>query len=282
MILILGVSSLYGRREDLTSRQMKEAAYIDGISVPSPGEIFAAINKMSRPNWAMISNGGVAPTTTNRAQLALAVGLLVTNGFIAVEAQDGQQVKNIGRDVMTLSKALGVSKHILSRGNNLIEFSDHSEWDTLRQELEATENEVKTTMIEQQDRNLVTLISAGAWLRGLDVATKIIETHYSPEEAALLNEPALARHLVADLEKLSPKLKNDPFVMQVKTTLTEIAMILEKKDHHFSREVIVEIKEKTSHIIKVIETSPSVSVKTSQAGCCDLTSMFAVTFIEVL
>ncbi len=258
-VLLLGASSLYGRGEALTSQQMKEAAYLDGISIPSPGEVFAAINKISRPNWAMLAHGGVAPTTTNRAQLALAVGLLVTNGFIAVEAQDGQQVKNIGRDIMTLSKSLGVSEHILSRGNNLIEFADHNEWDALRQELEATENEVKMTMIEQQDRNLVTLTSAGAWLRGLDIAAKIIVNHYSSEGAALLNEPVLARHLVADLEELSPKLKNDSLVIQVKEALTEIALILEKQDHHCSQEVLAEIQEKASRVIKAIEASPSSS-----------------------
>jgi hypothetical protein len=253
--LLVGTWSLYGRGGDLTERQMKEAVYLDGISVPSPGEIFAAINKVSRPNWAMFSQGGVAPITTNRAQLALAVGLLVTNGFIAVEAQDGQQVKNIGRDIMALSKALGVSQNILSRGNNLIEFADHSEWDALRQELEATENEVKATMVEQQDRNLVTLTSAGAWLRGVDVAAQIVVNNYSSEGAALLDEPVLARHLAADLEELSPKLKNDPLVVQVRDTLMEIAAILEKQDHHFRQEVLVEIQEKASHVIQAIESS---------------------------
>lgn len=256
LALLMGVSSLCGRSGDLTDRQMKEAAYLDEISVPSPGEIFAAINKVSRPNWAILSHGGVAPITTNRAQLALAVGLLVTDGFIAVEAQDGQQVKNIGRDIMTLSKALGVSQNILSRGNNLIEFADHSEWDSLRQELEATENEVKITMIEQQDRNLVTLTSAGAWLRGVDVAAQIVMNNYSSEGAALLDEPTLARHLAADLEELPPKLKNDSLVVQVRETLIDIATILEKQNHHFRQEVIVEIQMKASKAIKVIEASP--------------------------
>ncbi len=260
MLLVLGVSSLYGRREDLTSQQMKEAVYLDGISVPSPGEIFAAINKVSRPNWAMLAHGGTAPVTTNRAQLALAVGLLVTNGFIAVEAQDGQQVKNIGRDIMTLSKALGVSQNILSRGNNLIEFADHSEWDALRQELEATENEVKTTMIEQQDRNLVTLTSAGAWIQGVNVAAKIIGNNYSPEGATLLDEPLLARHLASDLEELSPKLKNDVLVARVRETLFEIATILEKQHHSLSKEVLIEIQDKASQIINIIESSSSVSM----------------------
>jgi hypothetical protein len=250
MLLFVGSSGLYGIERGLTPHQRRGAVYLDDISLPSSGEIFAAINKMSRPNWAVLSHGGAAPVTTDRAQLALVVGLLVTNGYIAVEAQDGQQVKNIGRDIMTLSKALGVSQSILSRGNNLIEFADHGEWDPLRQELEATENEVKTTMIEQQDLSLVTLTSAGAWLRGLEVAAGIVLSNYSSEGAALLNQPVLARHLASNLEELPPKLKSNPLVIEVKETLIHIATILEKADRNVSKELLIEMKERASRIVE--------------------------------
>lgn len=242
-----------GDTTNLTSLQMQGAIYLDAMSIPCPGEIFAAINKVSRPNWSALARGGNAPVTTNRAQLALAVGILVTNGYIAVEAQDGQQVKNIGRDIMTMSKALGVGQNILSRGNNLIEFADHNQWDSLRNELEATENEVKTTMVEQQDRNLVTLTSAGAWLRGLEVAADIITKHYSTEGAALLCEPELARHLAADLEVLPEKLRSDLLVIRAKNTLNNVAALLEKERHAPSKETLLAIKADTEALIKAID-----------------------------
>ena len=239
----------------MTQPQIKEAIYLDSISAPCPGEIFAAINKVSRPNWATLARGENAPVTTRRAQLALAIGTLVTNGYIAVEAQDGQQVKNIGRDIMTMAKALGVSQNILSRGNNLTEFADHNEWDALRNELEATENEVKTTMVEQQDRNLVTITTAGAWLRGLEVASGIIVNHYSPRGAALLEEPDLARHLATDLETLPNKLRNDPLVMQVKETLVNIAILLEHERHGLSKEMLATIQAQAEKVVTAIGTS---------------------------
>ena len=253
------VATSYGKEETshLTSQQMQGAFYLDALSVPCPGEVFAAINKVCRPNWAVLDHGGTAPVTTNRAQLALAVGILVTNGYIAVEAQDGQQVKNIGRDIMSLSKALGVGKNILSRGNNLIEFADHNKWDELCNELEATENEVKTTMIEQQDRNLVTLTSAGAWLRGLEVASGIITDNYSPEGATLLHQPELARHLASELELLPERLKNDPLVFTVKETLIQIATLLEKENHGLSKETLRSMQEQTGIVLKNITLSSS-------------------------
>ena len=235
--------------------QIQDSIYLDSMSSPCPGEIFAAINKVSRPNWATLARGENAPITTRRAQLSLAIGTLVTNGYIAVEAQDGQQVKNIGRDIMTTAKALGVSQNILSRGNNLIEFADHNEWDALRNELEATENEVKTTMLEQQDRNLVTITTAGAWLRGLEVASGIIMNHYSPRGAALLEEPDLARHLASDLEALPDKLRTDPLVMQVKETLVNIATLLEHERHGLSKETLANIQAQAGKVVTAIGTS---------------------------
>ncbi len=261
VLLILGFSSraLASKEKEhtslLTPEERKSAFYLDEISVPCPGEIFAAINKVSRPNWTTLDLGGTAPITTHRTQLALAVGVFVTNGYIAVEAQDSQQVKNIGRDIMSLSKALGVSQAILSRGNNLIEFADQSEWNSLRNELEATENEVKTTMIDQQDRNLIKLISAGAWLRGLEVASKIIIADYSQRGANLLYEPELARHLALDLASLPEKLRNDPLVLQARETLFHVATFLEKERHGLSKNNLISIEEEAKKIVLAIETS---------------------------
>ena len=243
------------KQQSLTSSQMKEAVYLDAMSIPCPGEIFAAINKVSRPNWATLDRDGTAPVTTRRAQLALAVGVLVTNGYIAVEAQDGQQVKNIGRDIMTMAKALGVSQSILGRGNNLIQFADQNEWDELRDELEATENEVKITMIDQQDKNLVALTSAGAWIRGLQVASNIIANHYSLQGAALLNEPDLALRLAADLEALPEKLRMDPLVISTKATLTMVASLLKKEPHGLSKEALQLVQRETGKVVTAIITS---------------------------
>lgn len=240
---------------DLTPEQIKKAAYLDSMSIPCPGEIFAAINKVSRPNWVTLDRTSSAPVTTRRAQLALAVGVLITNGYIAVEAQDEQQVKNIGRDIMTMAKALGVSQSILGRGNNLIQFAKQNEWNELRNELEATENEVKTTMIDQQDKNLITLTSAGAWIRGLQVASHIISNQYSLKGVALLNEPGLALRLASDLEALPDKLHNDSLVLSAKKTLLTVADLLKKEPHGLSKEMLQKIEQETGKLVAAISAS---------------------------
>src|SRR4029450_9309150 len=130
----------------LPADQLAKAARSDSISIPTPGELFAALEKPGKTNRSGQYRGPMPMTYRNRAQIALNLGGLIADGFIAVEAKDSQQVKNIGSDIIKLAKALGVSENLLSRGNSINEFAEHSEWDTVQEELEATENEVKSSM----------------------------------------------------------------------------------------------------------------------------------------
>ena len=107
--------------------QLAKAIRSDEISIPTPGELFAALEKPGKPNWTGQYRGPISTTYNNRAQIALNLGGLIADGFIAVEAQDSQQVKNIGTDIIKLAKALGVSQNVLSRGNSINEFAENNE-----------------------------------------------------------------------------------------------------------------------------------------------------------
>ena len=151
--------------------QLAKAARTDSISIPTPGELFAALEKSGKTNWAGQYRGPIPVTYRNRPQIALNLGGLIADGFIAVEAKDGQQVKNIGSDIIKLAKALGVSEKLLGRGNSINDFAENSEWDTLQEELEATQNEVKSSMQSHADQDLVILVTLGGWIRGTQVVT---------------------------------------------------------------------------------------------------------------
>lgn len=243
----------------MTPEQMKGALFLDDLSVPCPGEVFTALNKVSRPNWAKLVTPSSSPVTSDRAQLALAVGVLATDGYVAVEARNGQQVKNIGREIMSLAKALAVSKSLMSRGNSLIEFADSSAWDALADELEATENEVKQTMVGQKDRDLVTLTSSAAWIRGLEVAAGIVLSSETLQGAGVLSQPDLARRLAYQLDALPSRLKHDPLVPAVREALLKSAVLLEKPQlpPEKLRENLQAVHSAAASAVRMILTSPS-------------------------
>ncbi|MCE9587089.1 MAG: hypothetical protein K8R57_02110 [Verrucomicrobia bacterium] len=252
-----GAQSMDPVNAHMTEPQKKAAVFLDALSVPSPGEVFAALNKACRPNWATLVTPATAPVTTERPQLALAVGVLTANGYVAVEAQDGQQVKNVGRELMALAKSLGVSQSLLGRGNSLIEFADNNNWDALADELEATENEVKNTMMGQKDRDLVVLTSAAAWLRGLEVATGVVLSSDSLQGAGALYQPELARRLATELDSLPDRMKRGALVPAVKRTMETAASLLETQDTKTDtqRKNYTKIHDDCSAVVKAILSS---------------------------
>src|SRR5207247_5405469 len=210
----------------LPADQLAKAVRSDSISIPTPGELFAALEKPGKTNWSRQYRGPMSMTYRNRAQIALNLGGLIADGFIAVEAKDSQQVKNIGSDIIKLSKALGVSENVLSRGNSINEFAENGEWDVLQEELEATQNEVKTSMQSHSDQDLVILVSLGGWIRGTQVVSAAIMKNYNERSARVLRQPALVNFICSKINDISPGMRSEPLVKEVSGQLSGIEKLV--------------------------------------------------------
>ena len=206
--------------------QLAKAIQSDEISIPTPGELFAALEKPGKPNWVGQYRGPIPTNYNNRAQIALNLGGLIADGFIAVEAQDSQQVKNIGTDIIKLAKALGVSQNVLSRGNSINDFAENSEWDALQEELEATQNEVKSSMQTHQDQDLIILVSVGGWVRGTQVVSGSVMQNYDERSAKVLRQPALVNYIHAKMTDISSDVRDQPLVKQVSDELAGIEKLV--------------------------------------------------------
>jgi hypothetical protein len=210
--------------------QLTKAARTDSITIPTPGELFTALEKSGKINWAGQYRGPMPVTYSNRAQIALNLGGLIADGFIAVEAKDGQQVKNIGSDIIKLAKALGVSEKLLGRGSSINDFAENNEWDTLQEELEATQNEVKSSMQSHSDQDLVILVTLGGWIRGTQVVTSAIVQNYNEQSAKVLRQPALVHFMQSKINEMSPELRDEPLVKNVSNELTQIEKLVSFPD----------------------------------------------------
>jgi hypothetical protein len=250
-ILLCGAASAQAK---LTGEQIAAAERITGITVPSPAEFFAAIDKAGKPDWVSFYRQPVPTTYPSRPQTAVNLGALVTDGFVAVEAQDGQQVKNIGKDIITLSRALGVGEDVLNRGKSISDFADKNDWTALREELEATTNEVRRAMADQRDDALSALITAGAWLRALQVGSRAAELSGEEESAALLRQPALVAYLQSCLERLPEKARGGPVFIQVDTTLGAVGRAMSPtKSETFGPEQVLAVQQSSGQLISEME-----------------------------
>ena len=134
--------------QPLDEDQVRDAEFLDGLSIPNPGELFAAFGKISRPDWAAFFRRQPPAPHTSRPLIALNLGVRIADGFLAAEAQDRQQVKNVSMEIKLLAKSLGLEQEIMGRSNSIAEFADNRRWDALVEELEAVRGELGAAMEE--------------------------------------------------------------------------------------------------------------------------------------
>ena len=226
LALVCLCASAAGEVAPLTSEEMAGAAKTDGLSIPMPGEFMAALNKLGKLDWSSKFRAPIATNYTSRPQMALNLGGLIADGYIAIEAEDAPQVKNIGKDVLAIAKVLGVSKDVVERSNSITSFAEENKWDQLKEELEATQNEVKTAMAEAKDQDLVTLVTVGGWLRGTEVISGHVAANYSELGAKLLRQPGIAAFLNKHLDALPDKVRDDASVKMVRKKMVEIEKLI--------------------------------------------------------
>ncbi len=245
-----------GTASFLTEDERRNASELDEISVPTPGEFFAAIDKTGKPQWASMFRAPIPNTFKNRPQIALHIGGLVADGYVAVAAQDSQQVKNIGRDLIAFARALAVSEDLIARGSSIVEFADNFEWSALREELEATQNEVKLALTAQKDEELIILVTLGAWLRAAEIASGVIIKNYNPDAAGLLRQPMLAALLRSKIQALPQARQEEPLVKKVGNALTDLETALRfPPDHLPTLEEVTKIHSIASAIVTEITGS---------------------------
>ena len=250
LLIIAMAAGLVPAGAQLTKKQRANAERIPVLTVPSPAEFFTAIDKAGKPDWMSFYRAPAPVTYPTRMRTALNLGALVTDGYVAVEAQDGQQVKNTGKDIIALARALGVGEDVLMRGKSITDFADHNDWFALREELEATTNEVRRAMVAQRDEPLAALITAGAWLRALEVGSRAAELSGEESSAGLLRQKELVGFLREELKGLTEKQSEENAAQRTEATLAAVEEQMTVPDgENFGPDRVLAIKQTTGTFV---------------------------------
>jgi hypothetical protein len=198
---------------------------VENVVVPLPNEIFGALNKLGSVNWREYVRTEKTSNFTERPRIALLLGTVIADGFIAVQAEDAPAVKEIGQRVLNLSKGIGVGNSITPHAKAITEAADKRKWENVRQELDRTQSSVQAAMNEVHDEKLSQLVSLGGWLRGTQVLTSVVTKHFSPDGAELLHQPDLLVHFQTQLQGM-PEF-NLPIIRDIQSALGEVKPLVD-------------------------------------------------------
>src|ERR1700704_5266741 len=198
---------------------------VEDVVVPLPNEIFGALNKLGAVNWKEHVRSDEEPNFTERPRIALLLGTVIADGFIAVQAEDAPAVKDIGQRVLALARGIGVERSITQHAKAITEAADKRKWESVRQELDRTQNSVQQAMNEVHDEKLSQLVSLGGWLRGTELLTSVVKQHFSTDGAELLHQPDLLAYFQTRL-KAMPEF-NLPIIHQIQDALLEVKPLID-------------------------------------------------------
>ncbi|MBL9133548.1 MAG: hypothetical protein JNG86_20220 [Verrucomicrobiaceae bacterium] len=214
---------------------------VDDVVVPVPSEVFSVLDKLGEPNWHQEIREVDVPTTSDRTRLSLLFGYVVAEGFVAVQAEDKEAVKNAGRDVISLSKALGLSKSVLPHAQSILDAADKNDWKAIRKEFDKTQQTVRNTMEEMKDVDLSQCVSLGGWLRGTASVTSIVKKAFSADRAELLNQPMLVEHFVSSIGKMPASTKDHDLMRSIRKGLDTVLERMEGAVDGFTKDAVTDI-----------------------------------------
>ena len=225
-----------------------QSTSIKDVPVPVPSEVFATLDKFAHANWRAVQRpelGGWKPHG-DQAEIALRLGAVIAEGFVAVEAEDTSEVKNLGQAVLGLARALGVERAALRRSRSIIEHAEQGDWLAVRKEWDAVQPDVERGMKELKSDQLAQLVSLGGWLRGTQALTALVLQDYSPENAALLRQPALLDHF----EKELTTMQGDRKLADMRDGIEKVRTLLGSGDGPIQRETVGNIAHIAEELLK--------------------------------
>lgn len=231
----------------------KVSTSVRDVVVPRPDEVFGALNKLGGVNWKEYVRTDRASNFTERPRIALLLGSVIADGFIAVQAEDTPAVKEIGQRVQSLAAIINVKSSITQHAKAIIEAADKKRWNNVRRELDLTQNSVQRAMDELQDQKLSQLVSLGGWLRGTEILTAVVSKNFKVEGAELLHQPDLLHHFETQLQEM-PEFKSEtPLIDQIQGALVEVKPLI-ATPKNISPEAVRKINEITTRLDTAIVT----------------------------
>ena len=236
-------------------KQLQVTTKVDNVVVPVPDEIFTALNKLGPVNWKEYVRSSRGSNFGERPRIALMLGSIIADGFIAVQAQDAPAVKEIGQRVLTLSNGIGVRSSITPHAKAIIEAADKKSWHSVRKELDRTQNSVQSAMNELHDEKLSQLVSLGGWLRGTEVLTSVVTKNFSTGGAELLHQSDLLDYFQRKLRELQTMPEfNMQLLQEIQGALVEVKPLINVGSQKISAESVKKINEITTRLDYAIVT----------------------------
>jgi hypothetical protein len=186
---------------------VREELGVNEFTAPSIKRIFDDLDNLAPLHADELAHEMPKRMPLNRADLAMEIGFLIAEGFIAVQAGHMQKIENLAKELSRYSRALGAGERVNRHAASLLENARDNNVEALKKELTATQRDVETDLIHLRDVDLAHLISLGGWIRALEVR---------------LYREDIADYYEGSIEALDPRVSDRDDLRQIRMIISDL------------------------------------------------------------
>ena len=192
----------------------------------TPADFLEMAGQHTKARWRTLYRPQPPNPTADRLKAAFTLGSLLGETFLIWQAGDAQQFRNNNQDVVHYCRMLGLGEKMRSRLMTQAKMAEMDEWKELRQEIVDGHQEIMRLLREQMDDDLSLLVDLGAWMRSLEIVSKlVVETPEVDKRPLCIGSPALLADLRQDFAKLSRDTRRSTQLMPVILVLRELERV---------------------------------------------------------
>ena len=250
-------SSSIGRGQEipddlLEDEHVREEFGVNQFTAPSIRKIFEDLNSLRPLPYDALKREVPEKMPKDRSKLALSLGGLLADGFLAVEAEKLLDLEPVGRSLLKHAKILGAGTRLSEHTNSILEHGALGDWGGLKLELAKTQKDVEKEMVMIRDVDAAHLISLGGWLRALEIGCAASLEPFDAKKAAVLARADLAEYFVESVQMLEDRVKDQEHMKVMLAGLRIIHNMLDvPESKSFTAEEITALQEKVQSMNKL-------------------------------
>jgi hypothetical protein len=223
-ILATGLAPLAAQTEPDTSGTNKppfdpSTAKDAQLPLPSPYDKMLAIEVAAgdrKVDWSGVYDAIAIDVDANampdKTAAALALGVKIADGLVAVKSQDIEKLNTCATQIESLAKKLGATDDDLQRARLVRENANKGKWLDVFLELGFLQADIMKILLRPENENMRRLIIATGWMQGARHVTYYLGENYQPEISNVLREPLLVGALNDDVQALPEEVLSNPRV----------------------------------------------------------------------
>ena len=196
---------------------------INVYTAPSISKIFAQLDNLPAIPEEYVLRQRPENLPLNAGKLALEMGYLMADGFIAVRRGHMNDVKPIALDLSRYGKAMGVGEKMNSYSASLLEHAEKGQLEEFKRILSSTQSAVNEELTALRDPDLAHLLALGGWVRALDASAAAIEQKFDANQAIVIFYPDAPAYFNEILQGLNPRTAKRLKVDQLGLLLEKLA-----------------------------------------------------------